>query len=112
MNTDSAASQARPMADDPYSKVTFPSGPDVPSARVAGKPHRHGKPLALRLPDIRLELVEDLSPAASAGFLRLLRRRYRAHYPDGTASEPFLYDIIDRRAIDAVVLVAHYLDPQ
>jgi len=66
----------------------------------------------LRLPDIRLELLEDLTPEASAGFLRLLRRRYRAHYPDGTASEPFVYDIIDRRAIDAVVLVAHYRDAQ
>jgi ADP-ribose pyrophosphatase len=64
----------------------------------------------LHLPDIRLELVEDLSPEAPAGFLRLLRRRYRAHYPDGTTSEPFLYDIVDRRAIDAVVLVAHYRD--
>jgi ADP-ribose pyrophosphatase len=65
---------------------------------------------ALRLPDIRLELIEDLSPADQRGFLRLVRRRYRAHYPDGTASEPFLYDIVDRPAIDAVVLVAHYQD--
>lgn len=64
----------------------------------------------LRLPDIRLEIVEDLSPEGSAGFLRLVRRRYRAHYPDGTASEPFVYDIVDRSAIDAVVLVAHYRD--
>jgi ADP-ribose pyrophosphatase len=65
----------------------------------------------LRLPDIRLELVEDLTPEAPPGFLRIVRRRYRAHYPDGTASDPFVYDIVDRRAIDAVVLVVHYPDP-
>lgn len=64
----------------------------------------------LRFPDIRLELLEDLSPPAEAGFLRLLRHRYSALYPDGTKSAPFLYDSIDRRAIDAVVLAAHYVD--
>jgi ADP-ribose pyrophosphatase len=64
----------------------------------------------LDFPRIELELVEDLTPAAEAGFLRLIRRRYRAHYPDGSASAPFVYDLIDRAAIDAVVLVAHYLD--
>jgi ADP-ribose pyrophosphatase len=62
----------------------------------------------VELPRIELELVEDLSPAGPPGFLRLLRRRYRAHYPDGTRSEPFVYDIVDRKALDAVALVAHY----
>ncbi len=61
-------------------------------------------------PRIELELLEDLTPPAEAGFLRLIRRRYRAHYPDGTASAAFVYDLVDRPAIDAVVLVAHYLD--
>lgn len=61
-------------------------------------------------PRIELELLEDLTPPAAAGFLRLIRRRYRAHYPDGSVSAPFVYDLIDRPAIDAVVLVAHYLD--
>jgi len=65
----------------------------------------------VELPRIELELVEDLSPAGPPGFLRLIRRRYRAHYPDGTASAPFIYDLVDRTAVDAVVLVAHYLDP-
>lgn len=60
------------------------------------------------LPEIRLELLDDLSPADPGGFLRLVRRRFRAHYPDGSVSEPFLYDAIERRAIDAVVIVAHY----
>jgi ADP-ribose pyrophosphatase len=62
------------------------------------------------LPNVRLEVIEDLSPKAASGFLRLVRRRYRAHYPDGSASEPFEYDEVDRRAIDAAVMLAHYED--
>lgn len=62
------------------------------------------------LPNIRLELIEDLSPKGASGFLRLRRRRFRAHYPDGSASEPFEYDDVDRRAIDAAVMLAHYED--
>lgn len=60
------------------------------------------------LPDIRLELVEDLSPPDPGGFLRLVRRRYVARYPDGTTSAPFVYDEVDRPAIDAVVIAAHF----
>jgi ADP-ribose pyrophosphatase len=63
----------------------------------------------LLFPDIRLEIVEDL-PSEDAGFLRIVRRRLRAHYPDGTSSPPFVYDEIDRSAIDAVVLAVHFLD--
>lgn len=62
------------------------------------------------LPNVRLEVLEDLSPKGASGFLRLRRRRYRAHYPDGSASEPFEYDEVDRRAIDAAVMLAHYED--
>jgi ADP-ribose pyrophosphatase len=62
----------------------------------------------VQLPEIRLEIVEDLSPPAQTGFIRLRRRRYRAHYPDGTTSAPFVYDEIDRTALDAVVIVAHH----
>lgn len=63
----------------------------------------------MQLPRIELEIVEDLSPQG-AGFLKLHRRRYRARYPDGSVSAPFVYDIVDRAALDAVVLVAHYVD--
>ena len=62
------------------------------------------------LPNVRLEVLEDLSPKGASGFLRLRRRRFRAHYPDGSASEPFEYDEVDRRAIDAAVMLAHYED--
>lgn len=64
---------------------------------------------ALQFPNIQLELLEDLSPPDQSGFLRLVRRRYRAKYPDGTQSAPFPYDAVDRNAIDAVVIVAHYV---
>jgi ADP-ribose pyrophosphatase len=60
------------------------------------------------LPRITLELVEDLSPDQAPGFLRVVRRKLRAHYPDGTTSAPFVYDEVDRRSIDAVVVAAYY----
>jgi ADP-ribose pyrophosphatase len=62
------------------------------------------------LPNVRLEVLDDLSPKGTSGFLRLRRRRFRAHYPDGSASEPFEYDEVDRRAIDAACMLAHYAD--
>ncbi|HEU4582521.1 MAG TPA: NUDIX domain-containing protein [Polyangiaceae bacterium] len=65
----------------------------------------------LSLPDLELELVEDISPIAPPGFLRLIRRRLRLRSADGKRSEPFVYDEIDRRAIDAVVIAAHYVAP-
>jgi ADP-ribose diphosphatase len=64
-------------------------------------------------PLIRLESLDEQppSPGTEAPFLRLVRRRLRAHYPDGKISPPFTYDEVDRRAIDAVVIAAHYVDP-
>ncbi|MET0411182.1 MAG: NUDIX hydrolase, partial [Polyangiaceae bacterium] len=44
-----------------------------------------------------------------AGFLSLVRRRLRAHYPDGTQSAPFVYDAVERRCVDAVVIAAHFV---
>jgi ADP-ribose pyrophosphatase len=64
----------------------------------------------LEFPHIELEILEDLTPPAEPGFLKLIRRRYRARYPDGSVSAAFVYDLVDRPAVDAVVLVAHYLD--
>ncbi len=61
------------------------------------------------LPDISVELLEDVSPPQSSGFMRLKRSRIRLRYPDGTRSEPMDYDEIDRRALDAVVIVAHHV---
>jgi ADP-ribose pyrophosphatase len=64
----------------------------------------------VEFPRIELEVIEDLTLPEQTGFLRLLRRRYQARYPDGTVSAPFVYDLVDRPAIDAVVLIAHFLD--
>lgn len=58
-------------------------------------------------PGVTLAEVEDLTPAGTEGFLTLRRRRLRAEYPDGTVSESFVYDNVDRQALDAVVVVAH-----
>ena len=66
----------------------------------------------LAFPKLTLELVEDLSSSDDRGFLRLIRRRYRLHYPDGTVSDPFVYDAIDRAALDAVVIAAHFRDSE
>ena len=38
-------------------------------------------------------------------FLDLMRVTASCDYPDGSRSEPFLYDVVTRRAIDAVILV-------
>jgi ADP-ribose pyrophosphatase len=65
----------------------------------------------VQLPEIRLEVVRDLSPPDQQGFLRIKRRLYRAHYPDGSVSAEFAYDAIDRKAMDAVVIAAHYQTP-
>jgi ADP-ribose pyrophosphatase len=61
------------------------------------------------LPDIRLEIIEDRTPGASAsgGFLNIRRLTLVARYPDGTSSEAFSYDTGSRQALDAVVIVAH-----
>lgn len=62
----------------------------------------------LELPRIELEVTGDVTPAAPEGFLRLRRRRLVAHYPDGSLSPEFTYDEVDRRAIDAVIIAAHF----
>lgn len=65
-------------------------------------------PAAPPLPAIGLEILEDVSSPQAPGFLRVVRRRLRATYPDGTVSAPFVYDEVDRRAIDAVVIAAYF----
>ncbi len=64
-------------------------------------------PRCAPLPDIELESVELLEDS-SPGFMALDRRRLRARYPDGSWSEPFLYDAVTRRLLDAVVIVPHF----
>lgn len=56
-----------------------------------------------------IEVVAEVD-ASAPGFLALERRRCRVRYPDGSTSEELLYDSLWRRAFDAVVIVAHYVE--
>jgi ADP-ribose pyrophosphatase len=62
------------------------------------------------VPAVRLRVIENLTPEQPPGFLRLVRRRVIAIGPDGLASPSFIYDEVDRVALDAVVVAAYYLD--
>jgi ADP-ribose pyrophosphatase len=61
-------------------------------------------------PAIALEVVGDRTRDARAtgGFLNLKRVDVIARYPTGEVSAPFAYDICDRAAMDAVIVVAHF----
>jgi ADP-ribose pyrophosphatase len=69
-------------------------------------PSKNSKPVTL--PEIELKVLEDRSPPDPGGFLRLERRKLVALYPDGSSSAEFFYDSVARRALDAVVLCAHF----
>lgn len=60
------------------------------------------------LPPARLDLIDEAKGIGGPGFLTLRRQRLRARYPDGGQSEPFEYDSVERRLLDAVVVAAHY----
>lgn len=64
-----------------------------------------------KVPAVELQVVEDLTPDQPAGFIRLVRRRLVALGPDGSKSAPFVYDEVDRKAIDAVVVAAYFRAP-
>lgn len=59
------------------------------------------------LPKLVIREIEDLSPPDPTGFLKLRRRMLEVSY-EGARSEPFLYDNVDRKALDAVVVAAHF----
>jgi ADP-ribose pyrophosphatase len=64
------------------------------------------------VPAIHIEVARDRTAEsrASGGFLDVRRLELSVRYPDGTKSRPFAYDIADRRALDAVVIAAHFLE--
>lgn len=43
-------------------------------------------------------------------FLRVRHVVLSASFPDGSESEPFSYDMVERKALDAVVVAPHYRD--
>ncbi|MFW5740749.1 MAG: NUDIX hydrolase [Myxococcota bacterium] len=65
-------------------------------------------------PKTQVRVVEDYTARSRCdeGFIRLRRRMLRTQAPDGTCSEPFPYDEVVRRALDAVVIAAHFEDEQ
>jgi ADP-ribose pyrophosphatase len=62
------------------------------------------------LPKIDLVIERDRSPRPSHGYLTIMRLDLRAKFPDGSDSEPFTYDIVQRAALDAVVVAPHFRD--
>ena len=62
------------------------------------------------LPQHSLILVEERPAGVDPGFLRIRRVTLRARFEGGEESAPFVYDIIDRDRLDAVVIAAHFRD--
>ncbi len=62
------------------------------------------------LPRHLFEVLEELPTGAAEGFLRLRRQRVVVRFADGSTSEPFLYDSVDRFKLDAIVIAAHFRD--
>lgn len=61
-------------------------------------------------PHLRVEVLEDRSPPGG-GFLRRLSRVVRLVRSDGSVTRSIVYDEVDREALDAVVVAAHFLAP-
>jgi ADP-ribose pyrophosphatase len=60
------------------------------------------------LPKHTLRVMEERPSTDSPGFLRFHRRIVRVVFEDGTTSEPFEYDMIDRARLDAIIVVPHF----
>ena len=58
-------------------------------------------------PDVSVEVVDDHTDGARCdeGFLRLRRLTLRNRWADGLVSEAYRYDMVERTALDAVVIV-------
>lgn len=54
-----------------------------------------------------IETLEDASARTPSdkGYLKVRRLTLRTRYADGSVSEPYRYDLVDRAALDAVVVV-------
>jgi ADP-ribose pyrophosphatase len=61
------------------------------------------------LPRIALVLDRERSETPRP-YLSLRRLELHAGFPDGTTSEPFFYDVVVRKALDAVIVAPHFRD--
>lgn len=64
------------------------------------------RPAIPAFPGVMLEVVER-GLATGPGFLEHQRGKLRTRGPNGEVSREFVYDSVTRRALDAVVIVAH-----
>jgi ADP-ribose pyrophosphatase len=62
------------------------------------------------LPNIQLSIVREHTDPPPRPFLTLRRLELSARFPDGTTSESFYYDVVARKALDAVVIAPHFRD--
>jgi ADP-ribose pyrophosphatase len=63
------------------------------------------------LPRIKLAIQKDRSEhAPPRAYLTVRRLELIATFPDATSSEPFFYDVVERKMLDAVVVVPHFRD--
>ncbi|MGH7283145.1 MAG: NUDIX hydrolase [Polyangiaceae bacterium] len=60
------------------------------------------------LPKITLDVLGDVKRPDGGKYLRLRHAEVTLAYPSGEQSPPFIYDLIVRDALDAVVVVAHF----
>ena len=60
-------------------------------------------------PQVAIAVARDRTAQSrpDVGFVNVRRLDLVVRYPDGSASEPFAYDIVERAAIDAVAIVAY-----
>ena len=65
-------------------------------------------PLLPPLEAAHLDLVDETRGLGGPGFLTLRRQVLRVRFSDGATSDPFAYDAVERRLLDAVVIAAHY----
>lgn len=58
---------------------------------------------------IEIEVISDdaATTPSDKGFLKVRRYTLRTHDEQGTVSEPYRYDVVDRAALDAVVMVLY-----
>ncbi len=65
-------------------------------------------------PEITLRIARDRTAdgLATGGFVDVRRVDLVARYPDGRLSKPFAYDIATRKALDAVVILAHFVEAE
>jgi len=101
------------VTDEPaaYSRPPTRVDPQAPFRPGRGAVH-DVRPMADApppLPEIGLEITEDYTERARCdeGYLRVKRRKMRARYTDGSKSDEFKYDVVERWNQDAVAILLH-----